>query len=295
MEWTWLALLAAFGQAFGWALKKKALGNHLGINSIIGLVSYAVAALALILCWIIFGTLDITLTSRFWEAMTGLIILNIVAIWAGFKAIEQSDLSALMPFVALTAIAIVPVEYLLRGTIPTSAQTFGIIVVVIGALVVATKHAVASRALLGAKYFALTLICYSITSPLQGVTVVESGSGLFAAALFHVGITVGFIPIIFFTREYQVLAAIRNRDSKRWFQILGWMIAAGLTTALLENGPINIALLTGSASEVFALKRTMPFFALVLGVLMFKEHITRRQVVGTILLVIGSVLIVWYR
>lgn len=294
MEWIWLSLLAAFGQALGWALKKKAL-NNLGINSIIGLVSYAVAAITLMLLWLLFGTTDPILTSRFWWAMIALITLNIIAVWAGFKAIDKSDLSALMPFMSLTAIAIVPIEYVLRGLLPNPLQMLGIVVIVIGAIIVATKKALSPNALMGAGYFALTLTCYSITSPLQGVTVTESGSGLFAAALFHIGIAIGFVPIVLLTREYQALTIIRNQSPKLWPHILGWMITAGLATALLENGPINLALESSTASEVFALKRTMPFFALVLGVLMFKEQITRRQVMGTTLLIIGSVLIVWYR
>lgn len=294
MEWIWLSLLAAFGQAFGWALKKKAL-NNLGLNNVVGLVSYTVAALALTLLWILFGTTDIVLSNRFWGAMGALITLNIVAVWAGFKAIDRSDLSALMPFMSLTAIAIVPVEYVLRGLLPTLPQMLGIVVVVAGAIIVATKKALSPNALIGAGYFSVTLLCYSITSPLQGVTVTESGSGLFAAAIFHTGIALGFIPIVFFTRELRTLSTIKSHDLKSWLRILGWMVLAGLAVAILENGPINVALETATASEVFALKRTMPFFALILGVLVFKEHITRRQVIGTALLVIGSVLIIWFR
>jgi drug/metabolite transporter (DMT)-like permease len=294
MEWVWLSLLAAFGQAFGWALKKKAL-NNLGLNNVVGFVSYTVAALTLTLTWVFFDTTDIVLTDAFWGAMGALIVLNIIAVWAGFKALDRSNLSALMPFMSLTAVAIVPVEYVLRGLLPNLPQIFGILVIVVGAIVVTTKKALSPNALMGAGYFALTLLCYSITSPLQGVTVTESGSGLLAAAIFHAGIALGFIPIVILTQEYRTMNAMRGQSSRPWLHILGWMACAGLASALLENGPINVALESGTASEVFALKRTMPFFALIIGILMFDERITRRQMIGTALLVVGSFLIVWYR
>jgi drug/metabolite transporter (DMT)-like permease len=73
------------------------------------------------------------------------------------------------------------------------------------------------------------------------------------------------------------------------------MVLAGIVIAMIENGPVAIALENATASEVFALKRTMPFFALLLGMFMFNEKITRRHVLGTVFLIIGSILIVWFQ
>lgn len=47
MTWIFLSLLSAFGQAFGWALKKKSLENK-GVNNTLGLVSFLVAGSMLI-------------------------------------------------------------------------------------------------------------------------------------------------------------------------------------------------------------------------------------------------------
>lgn len=198
-----------------------------------------------------------------------------------------------MPFISLTALAIVPIEYLLRGTVPTTYQLWGMIVVVLGAVVIAAKEKPTKESLAVAGYFTVTLICYSITSPLMGVAVSESGSGLFAAVAMHLGIAIGFIPLVIFSRESETVRELKKEG--RWSRLFMWMVLAGIVIAVFENGPINVALETATASEVFALKRTMPFFALILGVLMFNEKITRRHVIGTALLVIGSIHIIWFR
>lgn len=144
-----------------------------------------------------------------------------------------------------------------------------------------------------AGYFVVALLCYSIAPPFQAVAVEESGSGLFSAAVFHLGIATGFFLLGFFYSERQALAAIKKNGELT--KVITFMITAGVVLALIENGPATVALESAKASEVFGLKRTMPFFALVLGVLMFREKITMRHFFGTVLLVAGSVLIVWFR
>lgn len=292
MEWAALSLLAAFGQSLSWALNKKAL-NQSGVNNLASLVIYAVAASVLTLFYFFFETREISLSLTFWGAMIGVVILNILAVWAGYKAVDKTSLLTLMPFMSLTALAIVPIEYVLRGVLPTGMQIWGMVVVVLGAIIVTMQTKPTKEALTVAKYFAVTLVCYSITSPLQGVTVTESGSGLFVAAIAHISIALGFIPIVLMAKEGRAVALLKEQG--QWLMTLKWMVLAGLVIALLENGPINIALESATASEVFALKRTMPFFALLLGVAIFKEKLTLRHGIGTAFLVIGSALIIWYR
>lgn len=293
MEWVFLSILGAFGQALGWGLKKKAL-NKSGINNVTGLVGYSVAGAMLILLYFILEKNTVLhLTTTFWIATFFIIVLNILAIWTGYRAIDRGDLSTLMPFMSLTALAIVPIEYLLRGTLPTPYQLFGMVIVVLGAIITVAKNKPTKEALIVGGYFAVTLICYSITSPLMGVAVNESGSGLYSAAIIHLGIAFGFIPLIF---SFQEMGTVHDlKRAGKWWQLFLWMVLAGIVIAILENGPITVALENATASEVFALKRTMPFFALLLGMFMFEEKITRHHIFGTILLIIGSVLIVWFQ
>lgn len=293
MEWALLSILGAFGQALAWGLKKKAL-NQSGVNNITGFVGYAAAGVTLtLLYFLIERGIEVHLTTTFWIAIFFIVVFNILAAWSGYRAIDKGALSVLMPFISLTALAIVPIEYLLRGTVPTMYQLWGMAVVVLGAVVIAAKEKPTKESLTVAGYFAVTLVCYSITSPLMGIAVNESESGLFTAVVMHLGMAIGFIPLVLISHESDTVRELKKGG--RWSRLFMWMVLAGIVIAVFENGPINVALETATASEVFALKRTMPFFALILGVMMFGEKITKRHVIGTALLVIGSIFIIWFR
>lgn len=293
MEWVFLSILGAFGQALSWGLKKKAL-NQSGINNVIGFVGYATAGatLTLLYCLLEKGG-GVHLTSTFWVAMLFIVVLNVIAAWTGYRAVDKGNLSMLMPFISLTALTIVPIEYVLRNTIPTIYQLWGMVVVVFGAIVIAMNEKPTKESFTVAGYFTITLVCYSVTSPLMGIAVNESGSGLLVAVIMHLGIALGFISLLLISREHNTIYELKREG--HFTRLFMWMVLAGVVIAVFENGPINVALETATASEVFALKRTMPFFALILGVLMFNEKITRRHIFGTALLVIGSALIIWYR
>jgi len=292
MEWIVLSLLSAFGQALGWALKKKTLDNK-GINNTLGLVSFLVAGLILGVFWELSSETWPEITTRFIWVALAIIILNIVAVWAAYRALDKAALSQLMPFISLTALAIVPIEYFLRGVVPHGVQIIGIAVVIIGTLAFTVHKKLTKESLTVAGYFVVTLLCYSLTSSLSAVAVDESGSGLFSAAVFHLGIALGFVPLVMLTGEGRALFTLQTKQELGTVLLL--MAVAGAVIALLENGPATVALEYASAAEVFSLKRTMPFFAMILGMVMFQERVTLRHLVGTTLLVAGSILIVAFR
>ena len=208
MEWALLSILGAFGQALSWGLKKKALSQS-GINNITGFVGYAVAGVTLSFLFLFLRESgEVHLTTTFWVSMVFIVTLNVLATWTGYRAIDKGALSVLMPFISLTALAIVPIEYLLRGTVPTTYQLWGMVVVVLGTIVLAKKPTKGSLAVAG--YFAVTLACYSITSPLTGIAVNESGSGLFTSVVMHLGIALGFIPLILISRESDTVRALKQ-------------------------------------------------------------------------------------
>jgi|CXWL01.1.fsa_nt_gi drug/metabolite transporter (DMT)-like permease len=291
--WIALSLLGAFGQALGWALKKKTLESK-RVNNTLGLVSYTIAGLLLFFLWGIQSNFVIpAITSKFIFAALVVSLLNVLAAWAAYKALDQMGLSKLMPYIALTSLMIIPIEYVLRGVLPSNFQIMGMLLVVVGAIIFGAKEKLTKEALPAIKYFGITLICYSITSPFMAVMVDESSSGLFSGTVAHLGIALGFLFLVIFTNEIKSVKTLVNDGT--WNKTLFFMLIAGAVIALLENGPINVALETANASEVFALKRTMPFFALILGVMMFKETITKRHILGAVFLVFGSMIVVWFR
>lgn len=295
MTWVLLSLLGAFGQAFGWALTKRTLDGR-GINNLLGVVSYAVAGFLFFLLWGIPNDFVFPeIGGRFIEASLAVILLNVLALWAAYKAVDKTALSKLMPFMALTSLTMVPIEYVLRGVLPSLVQMVGMGIVIAGAVLFSAKERPDKTALRSAGYFGITLLCYSITSPYMSVMIDEAGSGLFSGAVAHFGISIGFLCILLSSAKIEFRSAVTLRNSGVWKKVLIYMIASGAVVALLENGPINLALEQANASEVFALKRTMPFFSLILGMYMFGEKVTVRHWVGTALLVLGSMLVVLFK
>jgi drug/metabolite transporter (DMT)-like permease len=295
MIWAIYSILGGFGQAFGWALKKKALDNK-GVNNLLGFISYITAGGLFFLLWGIQSDFVFPqITGRFVEASLAVVVLNVLALWTAYKALDKAALSKLLPFISLTALSIVPVEYLLRDVLPSALQIVGMAVVLVGAVISSAKERPDKAALSAAGYFAVTLICYSITSPYMSVMVNEVGNGLFSGAVSHLGIGLGFALILLHSRKMEFHAVRTLKTHGDWGITFFYMIASGAVIALLENGPVNLALEHANASEVFALKRTMPIFALVLGVLMFGEKVTPRHWAGTAFLVVGSALVILYR
>lgn len=293
MNWVVLSLLSAFGQALGWALKKKSLESR-GVNNTLGAVSFAIAGAILSIMYGLFnGWVLPDLCARFWKASLIVIGANILAVWAAYRALDRAPLSLLMPFVSVTALAIVPIEYFVQGSLPHLIQVVGVAMVVLGATLFATKPAFEKESMKALGYFGITILCYSVAPSFMRVAVDESQSGLFSAAVFHVGIALGFIPIVVIANEQKVWQ--RLAQQRLISQTAMWMVAAGAVMALLENGPATVALAEASAVEVVSLKRTMPVFALILGVLMFDERVNKRHMIATVFLVIGSMIIVWFR
>lgn len=294
MEYAWagLAFVSAFGQALAWAIKKRALENA-GVNNTLGAVSFAVAGALLALLWVAdHGFVIPPLRPGFGTAAGMVVALNVLAAWAAYRALDRAALSALMPYMALTAIAVIPVEYALRGVFPDTLQIIGAAFIVAGAIAFSARRGYSRDQLPVALYFAITLACYSFATVFMAVAVEAAGSGLFAAACFHIGIACGFAFLVLGSGEHQRIRVLRERGA--WSGVLWPMLVAGLVLALIENGPATIALETASAAQVTALKRTMPLFALALGVFMFRERVTGAHVFGTALMVAGSIAVVWF-
>ena len=290
--WFALSLLSAFGQALGWALKKKTLENR-GVNNTLGAVAYLAAGLALAVMYVFaFGMVLPPLTDRFWQACFMVIGLNVLASWMAYRALDIAPLSFLMPFIALSSLGLIPVEFFLRGTLPTSLQVVGMMTVVVGAIIFSSQKSkkIPLKAVI---YFSVTVLCYAVAPAYAAIAVHECGSGLLTACVFHLGVSIGFMGLVLQAKEGAALSAVHRGGELR--RVLCLMALSGLVIAFFENGPNTVALEYANASEVMALKRTMPFFALVLGVMMFNEKVTKKHIFGTFLLVTGSILVVWFR
>lgn len=307
MNWILFSFLGAIFQAIENAIKKKALQMQ-GMNNMVAVVAFLTAGLAFALIYFFQEntfTPKQALSGAFWNGTFWFVVLNVVAVWFGYKALDTAELTYLMPFMTLTSLSLIIPPMILLGEYPSIGSFAGILIVVIGALAMEWKKN--KRLSLeelekkknnrrGLLYFLVTAVCYTFTPALAKIAVIESGNVLFASYVSHLLISLGFVLWIFlvasFEKRNSSLALIKqNLSGKGMRNFLIAAIPAGLAIAV-ANGSINYALQSATVANVFAIKRTMPLFAFVIGVLYFKERTNLMQkIVATIIMVVGAIII----
>ena len=298
MEWVILALIGAFGQAFGAAIKKKALQIS-GMNNAIGFVSFTTAGLVFLGIMVVTGSpWHEQLSSIFLWAMLWYAGLNIIAVWFLYKALDIAEFNYLMPFMTLTSLSMIVPPMIVFGEVPSQGGLIGIMLVVVGVLwmnyaprktgvfVEDEKRRRDNRC--GLWYFLAAAACYTVAPTAAKITVQET-SVLFASMLVHLLIGVGFLAIALYTGELSKVSAVMRGGEFRGLR--NGVLLAGLLI-VIENGSINAALGMAPVASVMAIKRLMPFFAFLIGYYYFKERTdTKKKLLATAVLVSGAILI----
>lgn len=299
MNWILLSFSAALFQAIGAAIKKESLQVS-GMNNVIGFVSFFTAG-------VVFGSFffvktgrllpHLTLSVNFWVAMFWYAGLNIVASWFMYRALDLAEFNHLMPFMTLTNLFIIIPPISLLYEKPSIFCLFGIAVIVVGALMMdfkkkqilsAASEVRSGNNRKGVLYFLATAICFTITPTVAKIAVLDS-SVLFASFLVHILIGLGFLIMIFLSREQGKINELFFRPERK-ILLIG-IIFAGLAVAL-QNGSLNMALSLAPVASVMAINRIMPLFAFLIGVFYFKERMDlAKKIIATVVMVIGAVIV----
>lgn len=297
--WVILSLAGALFQALEFAIKKKLLQSK-GLNNLTACLAFIGASLIFWLMYIsqsdgIFWFPDLSL--RFWNGMFWSVFLNVLAVWFFYRAIDLAELSYLSPFMALTSLSMIVPPMFILGEMPTLQSFVGIGVVVIGAMLIDFKpHKKEENQTMvnrnnkkGKLYFSMTALCYTFAPTALKVAVVES-SPIFTSFLSHLLIGVSFILFIFlFKEKNRINELCKNKIMRKRF-FIGIVLAAIAIAA--ANGSINFALKIADVSNVMAIKRVMPIFALLIGIFYFKEKKDLlKKFIATIIMIIGAILI----
>jgi drug/metabolite transporter (DMT)-like permease len=307
MYWIPFAFLGAMFQAVESGIKKKALQMQ-GMNNVVAVIAFLTAGILFALAYFFQGGTFLpihNLSNAFYSSLAWMVVLNVIAVWFNYKALDAADLSYLMPFMTLTSLSLIIPPMILLGEYPSAMSFVGIAVIVVGALSMdwkpkrkMTDEEIEKRKnnRKGVMYFLATAACYTFTPTLAKVAVVESGSVLFASYVTHLLIGLAFIPLIFLIpvarNRKESLGIIKSNltgSGARKFLIA--TVFAGVAIAI-ANGSINYALQYSTVANVFAIKRTMPLFAFLIGVLYFKERNNLLQkIIATTVMVVGAIIV----
>jgi len=138
--WIVYSLLGAFFQASEMAIKKKALKTK-GTNNIIAFLILLSAGIMMGM-FLLFQNENIPindLSFKFWIGLFSSALINVIATYFLYKALDISELSYLMPFMTLTSLAVIFPPMFLFGEYPSFLGMIGILIVVLGALIMGYK------------------------------------------------------------------------------------------------------------------------------------------------------------
>jgi drug/metabolite transporter (DMT)-like permease len=300
--WILYSAIGAFTQAAEMAIKKKALQVK-GMNNFIGFSAFFFAGILLSL-FLLFQSNDtfiINNVSKFWTGLIWSVVLEVIANYFLYKALDLTELSYLMPFMTFISISVIFPPIFLFGEIPNLTGILGILLVVFGAFLIDYKKRKkqiseqdkqkTKNDRLGKTYFLITAVCWTFSTPMTKLAVVAS-SPLLVASINNLMKGLSFVILIYLFRESKIIKSVFQNFKKaelKYFIIA--VLLAGVAIAI-QIGSINTALKYAPVSYVIAIKRIMPVFAFLIGLIYFKERTNiLKKLIATIIMVAGAIIV----
>lgn len=285
MLWFYLSLTTAVTLATIDALSKYALKDS-GEEAVAWACwGFATPFLLATLPFIEIPALDLT----FWLSTIVALPLEGIAVLLYIRAIKVSPLSLTIPFLALTPVFLIATSFLMIGELPALSGIAGIMLIAIGAYLLnfnssgkgflAPIKAIVKEK--GSIMMIAVAFIYSITSNLGKIAVLHSSS-LFFAVIYTTIFSLFLLPYVIF-KERKIVTVIKTRIPL--FLLIGFLFAVMVTAHFSAIRLVEV-------SYMISVKRTSLIFSVVFGRLFFKEEHIRDRLLGTIVMVIGVVLIV---
>lgn len=285
MIWALLALLAAITVASSDAVSKHVLKTEDEYLVVLAKFGFAAIFLAPLLLLVEIPALGL----EFWRTVIILLPLEITATVLYIKAIKVSPLSLTIPFLAFTPVFLVLTGFLILGEFPSRIGLIGIVLVSTGAyilnmdkrkdgLLAPIKAIVKEK---GSVLMLGTALIYSVTSALGKKAVLLSSPWFFAG--FYVPfVSIFVLGVVTAKRGRKVMRILKDK----YFVLIGFFIAISAIGHWLAVSMIDVA-------YMISVKRTSMVFAVIYGALLFKEKRLKERLVGSIVMVLGVVFIVF--
>ena len=284
MEWIAYSFLTAFFESLKDVLGKKSLEK---CNEYIVAWSLRIFAFPFILPLLVF-TKEMELGSRFWPALLAGGALNIVTTILYMKAIKTSDLSVTVPMVTFTPLFLLLTSPFIVGEFPSLKGVFGILLIVMGSYLLHLKEK--KKGLLapfkaivkekGPRLMLVVAFIWSITSNIDKVGIQNSSIVHWAIAM-HIFSIFAMIPVVWVTS--------RSSMSQVWKRqkVLFPMGFVNALKYIFQMAAIQLTLV----AYVISIKRTSAILSVVLGFLIFKEKGFRERLTGSVIMILGVLLI----
>jgi len=225
----------------------------------------------------------------FWPALITNVAINLVSFYLYVSAIQRSDLGLTYPRLALTPALVLPIEWLLLGDVPGPGGLGGILLVVAGVYLLnfdeRRSGLLAPLAAVfrdpGARRMLAVALIWSISSVVDKVATVSSSTAFYGT--LECGLLgLAFAPLVM-RQDGGFGRALSGR--RGWLLAVQGFLFAAMFVAQME------ALRRALAAYVISIKRSGAVVTVLLGSLLFGEPRLRERLTGTVVILVGVLLI----
>jgi uncharacterized membrane protein len=284
MSWFLFAISTAFLESVRDIFNKKTVSQ---IDEYILVFSFNLLTAIFAFPLLLFNEIP-NLGNNFFYALIAIGIFNTIAFLLFFKAIKASDLSIVAPITTLSPIFLLITSPLLVGEFPNFIGILGIFIIVIGAYVLKFQNK--SQGYLapfkslfketGSRLMFGVVLVWSITANVDKIGV-QNSSPILWTITAHLSVAIFILPIVFWKSKIN----IQNIKSNfRNLILIGFINTLAI---LCQMSALQLALV----SFVIAVKRTSALFNVLWGWLIFKEQGIKERIVGSIIMIVGVVVI----
>jgi drug/metabolite transporter (DMT)-like permease len=284
--WIPLTLFCAFSLATSDALTKKALSKH---NEHLIAWLRLLLALPILLVPLFFIPVP-PIGQEFYSAVLIALPLETAATLFYIRALKVSPLSLTLPFLAFTPVFLLVIPFLLLGERITLSGGIGIIFIATGSYTLNLSEARkgllapfrAIRRERGALYMIIVAFLYSITSTL-GKKAISASSPLFFASCYFPAVVLLLTPFAIYYGREELRGIVRNNALK------SALLPAFFYAIMLIAHMVAISM--APVAYMISIKRLSLLIGVFYGHLLFKEKGFRERPLGTVLMLVGVVLI----
>ncbi len=284
MLWFIFSILAAYFESMKDVFSKKGLKN---IDEYIVAWSFSLFGLPLLIPLLFFIEIPF-LGPEFWRTLFIVSLLDLVAIIIYMKAIKHSDLSVTVPMIAFTPLFLLITSPIMLGEFPDIFGLLGIILIVLGSYVLNIKekkkgYLVPFKALIkdnGPRLMLIVAFIWAITSNYHKIGILNS-SVLFWVISKQIAIVILMLPIIL-SRSRKNIGKIKTN-----VKALAPIGLFSALTLIFQMTAISMTLV----AYVISIKRTSTVMTVLFGYLIFKEKGVKERILGSIIMILGVVLI----
>lgn len=284
MEWLFFSFLTALFESLKDVLCKKSLED---MDEYIVAWSLRLFCLPFLFPLLLLYPLPV-LGKNFWWALMISGLLNVVTAILYMKAIKQSDLSLSVPMLTFTPLFLLITSPFILGEYPTMFGLFGICLIVGGSYILnvrCCRRGIFSpfRTLLkeqGPRLMLMVAFIWSVTANFDKVGIRNSSVSFWIVAVNIFG-ALAMVPLVMFKGRANIRTV-----GERWPSLL----SIGFINALkfiAQMSAIQIALV----AYVISIKRTSAILGVMFGYLFFKEKGIRERLLGTVVMLLGVLLI----